>query len=132
MAASQVLTVLCGMALAAISSSQSLGDSEPAMFQLLLTIDGLVAIQASHAHLHMAAALELMYDGRGLATVTFRTFAGGADEGGCRLLQLDFGTKAIDYKRGDDKRAANHYGNEDGAEGHGIWFRVKLPGRDAS
>ena len=132
MAAAQVLAVLRGVALAAIRRGQRLGDREPAMLQRLLAIDGLMAIQAGHAHLHMAAAFELMHDGRGLAAMAFRALAGGADEGGRRLLQLDLGAKAIDDERGDDQRAADHYGNEDGAEGHGVWFLVRLPENDPS
>jgi hypothetical protein len=64
--------------------------------------------------------------------MALRALAGGADEGGRRLLQLDLGAKAIDDERGYDKRAADHYGNEDGAEGHGAWFLVRLPGSDPS
>ena len=65
------------------------------MLQRLLALDGLVAVQAGHAHLDVAAALELVDDGRGLAAMALGTLACGADEGGGRLLNLDLGRRLL-------------------------------------
>jgi hypothetical protein len=126
MAAAQILAILVGVALATVGGGQRLGDGKASVRQRLLALDGLVAIQAGHAHLHVATALELVDDGRRLAAMALRALARGADEGRRRLLHLDLGAKSADYQGGDDQRAADGDGNENRAEGHGVWFLLAM------
>ena len=132
MAAAQVLAILGSMALAAVGRGQGLGDREPAMRQRLLAFPGLVAIEAGHAHPCVTAALELMHDGRSFAAMALRTLAGGADEIRHRLLNLNFGTQAVNHESRDDQRAPDHDGNENRAEGHRVSLLMKWLGDDPS
>ena len=88
MAATHELFVLGAVTVTTVGGRQGFGDLEPVVTDAVLTLLGLVAVQAVHSASCMIAALELVDDGRRLVPVATRTLSFGADKVRSRMCEL--------------------------------------------
>src|SRR3954462_9603124 len=104
------------MARAAVPGRYASGDDEAVMVFVRLLVRGLMAFQAVHALLGVAAHFIFVHDRVLLPEVAFGAFAGGPDESLAGLLRLNLRPGAIEEERSDDDAKAQDNGDEHGAE----------------
>src|SRR5215831_5399781 len=106
------------VATAAVSSRQLSGDDESVMILLLLALGRLVAFEAVDTLPRVHAHFILMHHRILGPDVTLRTFPGGPDQVGGRLLCLYLRTGAINQERSQNQSECNNNGDEDRAKRH--------------
>ena len=111
-AASQKLIVFRSMASGTVLRSEFLRDYEASVIDLFLSFGRSVAVQAVHGARGVRAHLELMYHGRGFATMAPCALAGRTHETRRRLQRVRRWTLRVNQKTGDDQCGSQKNGYE--------------------
>jgi len=97
---------------AAIARSHLSGDYEAVVILFLLTLRGLVAVEAGNAFPGVLAHLKFMNDGILLMRMAFRAFAGGHDELRVGLVHLNAGPSPLDEESTKNQSEGDDEGDE--------------------
>jgi hypothetical protein len=108
----QELIVFGFVTLSTVLRRQVLRDYEAFVVELILTLDWFVTVQTVHVLRCVLAHLELMYDGRGLSSMTLGTLAGCLDQARRRLIDVTSRATAIQQKTSHNQGRAQKNGDE--------------------